>query len=134
LKAIKTKPREGPPPPLVLPPPQAAKVSKARGDRLRVTLFLRISGSTLHRLEANHIANREPGTVIDIYKALSVGLGGWFLFSYVAAVGANHLNSNRLVAFWRVPSKALREAHTGAVICVYNVQLAIEFDLCMAPI
>ena len=38
------------------------------------------------------------------------------------------------IGFWRVPSKALREAHTGAVMCIYNVQLAIEFDLCMAPI
>ena len=31
------------PPPLV--PPQAAKVSKAKGDKLRVTLFLRITNT-----------------------------------------------------------------------------------------
>ena len=62
------------PPPLV--PPQAARVSKARGDRLRVTLFLRMSGSTLHRIEANRIVNRDSTTVLDGYKGLLVGFGG----------------------------------------------------------
>ena len=65
-----------PPPPLVPPPPQDARVSKAKGDRLRVTLFLRMSGSTLHRLEANLIANGELTTVLDVYKVVLLGLGG----------------------------------------------------------
>ena len=48
--------------------------------------------------------------------------------TYLEFPPAKRANPILLVAFWRVPSKALREAHTGAVICIYNVQLAIEFD------